>query len=237
MDELPEASVIEAASWRLASELMRRHPTRLRLTRTAPGSGIYNCLSITSRPQGPGAIHLNRVGTIHAGERFDDQSGSDWNPTWHDYLATKPLAFLERLEYAAGLPSPDHAPPTTPTTLTYRILATIAALAFKTVDTVDVEEGFIDSAGGGGPNPAMSAFPAIAPELLRPKPTDHFGEPGYRFWIVVRSGKPWLAFEDEQGLAWGAHRPDVVSTMAVYGQVGRDVTATTMEILRRLTHP
>src|SRR5437588_367965 len=34
-----DRSVVEAASWRLASELVRRHPTALRLIRGHPGGG------------------------------------------------------------------------------------------------------------------------------------------------------------------------------------------------------
>lgn len=237
MEQVPEVTVTEAASWRLGSELVRRHPGILRLTLTAPGSGIYDCLSLTAQSGGPGSIQLNRVGSIHAAQRFDGEPCQEWNPTWSEYLNAEPVAFLRRLEASVGLPSPNHAPPTTPTTLTYRILAQLAAIAFKSTGTIKIEEGFIDTAGaGGGPNPDLVKFPAIAPDLLRPRPDDYFGEPGYRFWIVYRKGVPWLAFEQDTGLAWGAHRPDVVSTMALYDQVGRDVTMATLEVLRRLTN-
>ncbi len=41
-------SVVEAASWRLGSELVRRHPHHLVLLRTHPGDGQHDCLTPTS---------------------------------------------------------------------------------------------------------------------------------------------------------------------------------------------
>ncbi len=40
------ASLIQAAAWWVAAELIRRHPDRLTVIETHHGGGIYDCLSI-----------------------------------------------------------------------------------------------------------------------------------------------------------------------------------------------
>lgn len=101
-------------------------------------------------------------------ERFDGRPADDWQPTqWSEYLFAEPRGFLDRLERAAGLPSPSHVPTATPRTLTYRVLAAIAATGFKSVHPIEIQEGLIDTAGcGGGHNENLDAFP-IDPERLR----------------------------------------------------------------------
>jgi hypothetical protein len=52
-----DTSVLEAASWRLASELVRRHPLSTRVLHTRPGGGQYDCLTITS-PTADGGVEV-----------------------------------------------------------------------------------------------------------------------------------------------------------------------------------
>src|SRR5579875_1503510 len=90
-----DGSVVEAASWRLASELCRRHPGRARLFRGHPGGGMYDVLWIIG--SGPGNhldIRLNRVGTIQVHGRFDG-CPPEWPATpWDEYLRSDPRMFL-----------------------------------------------------------------------------------------------------------------------------------------------
>ena len=142
-----------AVSWRLASELVRRHPHSTRLVHTHPGGGQYDCLTMTTPDACGGAIELNRNGTIQIRERFDNQPAR-WAPaTWDDYLRADPRQFLNDLEHAAGLPAPARVPSATPMTLTYRVLAAIAATVIKSVEPIGIHSGHIDSAGGKPPEP------------------------------------------------------------------------------------
>ncbi|MEV0288823.1 hypothetical protein AB0H36_32290 [Kribbella sp. NPDC050820] len=221
------STVVEAASWRLASELARRHPGVVRVTREHPGGGLYDVLAL--RSDAGLELMLNRQGTIQIHGRHD-QSDVDWAPTpWVDYLAHDPRAFLEWLESAAGLPLVQRVPASTPTTLVYRTLAGIAATSFMTLHSPEIEMGYIDTAGyGGGPASWLDMFP-IGAEVRRPQPADLFGQPGYRFWMCRRPGL-MLAFETSNGTAW-ATRGEPVELMQRYQAVGRDIDALTRDLM------
>lgn len=239
-DQWEDPSVLEAASWRLASELTRRHPKTTRLLLTHPGGGMYDCLSIyadrkfTGPPgvEHPGTIHLNRVGSIQVHERFDG-GGIDWVPTsWEEYLRADPREFLGRLEAAAGLPALLSTPAATRESLTHRVLAAIAASAVKSVNPIRIESGYIDSSGDSGPNRQLEEFRSIPAELRQPVDGDVFGEPGYRFWIVLRAGRPLLAFERCAGLVFTARGGPAVDVMKLYEDSRRNLHFTMANVLR-----
>lgn len=143
-----DRSVLEAASWRLGSELTRRHPDTARLIRAHPGGGQYDCLWLIPTAGDKGNVQLNRNGTIQVLERFDGRPADDFEPVeWDEYLRADPRDFLDRLETAAGLPLPQQIPAATHATLTYRILAAIASTAVKSVHPIEIQLGFIDSSG------------------------------------------------------------------------------------------
>lgn len=225
--------MLEAVSWRLASELVRRHP-RLRIIRTHPGGGQYDSLTIARAEGGPGRLDLNRAGRIQVLERFDDPDAAVREPMeWEAYVAADPHRFLRDLEDALGLPSPAQVPSAAPVTITYRVLAAIAATALKSVRVVDIQPGFIDSSGacGSGPNRLLDRFTAVPIELRQPKATDQEGEPGYRFWIVVRAGQPQIAHEQEAGMAWTT-TGEAVDLMASYRRSGRKLAVVALDLLR-----
>ena len=233
MGDWTDRSVLEAASWRLASELVRRHPVTTRIVHTHPGGGQYDCLTITSPTADRGSVHLNRDGTIQVTDRFDGRTDELWEPAgWDEYLRADPRAFLDRLETAAGLPTPSHVPPSNPMTLTYRVLAALAATAVKSVHPIDIESGQFDTSGyGSGPNDALDSFP-IPDELRRTRPDDLFDEAGYRFWIVSRDRVPILAFEQKEGRAWTQHHNVGFDLMAHYQSSRHNLLVVTLELLR-----
>lgn len=231
-----DQSVLEAASWRLASELARRHPNTLRVARTHPGGGQYDCLTLVDLAGGDGTIQMNRNGTIQVHQRFDGRD-SDWEPVeWDEYLRADPRDFLHRIEVAAGLPTPSSVPPSSPRTLTLRVLATIAATAVKTVDPIEIVSGMFDTSGyGGGPNDAdFAAFGAIPPELRRPVEADQEWPPEYRFWFVHRNDVPVLAFDQQHGYAWTTHQSMTLDVMALYVEARRHLLVTALKLLRKV---
>lgn len=165
-------------SWRLASELFRRHPKTTRLIRGHPAGGQSDCLWFLPTAGDQGDIRLNRHGRIHVLERFDGRPLDAWDPIeWDEYLRADPREFLHRLEVAAGLPEPHQVPVATTSTLTCRVLAAIASTAIKSVHPIEIQPGFIDTAGyGGGPNEVLDSFSAIPEELRRPREDDFHGQ-------------------------------------------------------------
>lgn len=233
--EIGDLSVVEAASWRMASELVRRHPTRLRMIRAHPGGGLSDCLWLLPAVGDQGDVRLNRNGTIQILERFDGRPPDGWGPVeWSEYLFAEPRAFLGRLEHAAGLTPSSQVPAATPRTLTYRVLAAIAATGFKTVRPIEIEQGYIDTSGYGcGPNPNLDVFP-IDNERLRGGPDDLLDEARYRFWIVVRDHVPVVAIDQADAVAWVARDVERVDLMSLYEKTGRSVVITALELLRRV---
>lgn len=222
----PDPTIIEAASWRLASEFVRRHPTRTRLIRAFPGGGQYDVLWVLDTKGGAGDIRLNREGTIQVHGRFDGAPDIDWAPTsWDDYLRADPSSFLEQLERAAGLASPTSVPSVTPTSLTYRVFAALTATAAKSVHPITIDLGYIESSGmgGSGPNPLLDGF-GVPPALRQPRADDLFGEAGYRFWIALRDRKPMFVIEQSSATAYFAGTSHAVDLMALYRHSRRDVT-------------
>jgi len=133
-----DRSVLEAVSWRLASELVRRHPDTTSLMSGHPGGGQYDCLMVFPTAGPSGDVQLNRNGRIHVLERFDGRPPDAWEPTtWEEYMGADPREFLRRLEIAAGLPEPHEVPSATPATLIYRVLAAVASTAIKSVHPID----------------------------------------------------------------------------------------------------
>jgi hypothetical protein len=157
--------------------------------------------------------------------------------TWDQYFRADPRRFLNHLEIKAGLVAPTHVPASTPTTLTYRILAAIAATAIKTVHPIDIQPGLIDSSLGGGPNPALDLFTAIPAELRQRVPEDLRGQPGYRFWIVHRDDVPILAFEQSHGYAWTQHHPDTIHLTKLHHAAQRHLATTALNLLRAADNP
>jgi hypothetical protein len=107
-------------------------------------------------------------------------------------------------------------------------------VSFKSVRPADIQPGFIDTSGyGGGPNRHLDQF-AIPDTLLEPRPDDLFGEPGYRFWIVCREDDPLVAIEQTTATAWALGEEQGIELESVFAQSGRNVSAASMEVVRRM---
>jgi hypothetical protein len=231
-----KAAELEALSWRLASELMRRHPDELRLIRGHPSGGQYDLLWLLPLTGRRCEIRLNRAGTIQVSNPRDaDSSQPGWQPMgWEEFAWNDLIDIVRRLEIAAELPSPSRARTTTPVTLTYRVLAQLAGLGAETGPPFSITCGYIDTSGcGGGPNHELNAF-SIPRDLLARREGDLFGEPGYRFWMASRDDAPMLAFEQSSGLAWARGGTPPIDLMAIYRTANRDLAAVTTAVLAML---
>ena len=68
--------IVEAASWRIATEICRRSP-EIKIRHTRPGGGMYDCLSLVGPSKSH--AHFNRVGSFHVFNRLD---GKDLPDSW-----------------------------------------------------------------------------------------------------------------------------------------------------------
>ncbi len=155
----PTATVIEAASWTLATDLARRHP-ELSIGRCHPGGGQYDCLAI--RSEKGLSVDLNRVGRIHVHSIEGGEGTPNWEPVeWSTFLASDPREFVALLEERVRLPKIDALPATIPRVLVYRVLAAFARL-HALGSPVDICMSAIDESGmGGGPATWLTEYPAV----------------------------------------------------------------------------
>jgi hypothetical protein len=134
--EMPIAAA-DPLTWRLAVELVRRHPEELWILRTFPMGGRYDCLSIRRLPDvlhSP-SIAINRNGTHVNANWFAGFDGSEHEGvllSWgNGYAAEDPRAWIVELERAAGLGTPaGRLPPSTKSSLVIRWIG-----AFLTMQT------------------------------------------------------------------------------------------------------
>ena len=229
-----DRSIIEAASWRLASELVRRHPKETRLFRGHPGGGTYDVLWILGLKDSALDIRLNRNGTIQVHGRVDNEPVREIETMqWADYLMADPKTFLLQLEHAVGWTAPATTPRSTPETLTYRVLAALAAIGTKTIRPISIEQGYIDSSGyDGGRHPGLNEF-SFPDELTHVRDDDFFHKPGYRFWMPYREGKPLVAIEQSTATVWFTNRPDSLQLMSLYKRLHKEPALVAAEILKK----
>lgn len=120
--------VAEVLSWRLVSELVRRHPADLWVLRTYPYD-FYDCLSVRriQEPWSAPTIAVNRNGTHAKVDSFMSYPRGDASTiiSWTDAITVgDPRDWLLRVERTAGLsPPPGALPPSTPSSLALRWIA------------------------------------------------------------------------------------------------------------------
>ena len=81
----PSRQMEEIASWRLASEMVRRYPNKLSIIETHPGGGQYDCLTLISEVDGI-TIHVNRGGSITIFSEDDRELAVPWSQSWSQNL-------------------------------------------------------------------------------------------------------------------------------------------------------
>jgi hypothetical protein len=197
----PSRRVIEAVSWRLATELIRRHAGDLRLVETHGGGGQYDELRLYPR-SGPESatflVSLNRLGSAHFSR------APAWGTVWIDAVAAEdPRSTVDELERRAGLHSAAGLPAATADVLTFRAIAMILSHTAFEPARWECRSGVLDSSGyGGGPRDELfRAFPTAGTRRQERQRDDLLDEPAHRFWFLLRNSEPQIAFEDT-GLAW-----------------------------------
>jgi len=200
--------LLEAASWRVVAELMRRHPAELGVIETHQGGGTADALTLLrpGRAMSDGAISLNRVGSAHFNSFVGEPDLESWQDFWAAYAAARdPRSVVIELERRAGLRPPTAVPASTPQSLTYRVIAAILVTTVFGRVSHECRNGMDDNSGMGGTtrrDELFAPFPEARSRAADDKPGDWCGEPAYRFWFIQRAGEPILALEPRSGLVW-----------------------------------
>jgi len=197
-----------AESWWVASELVARHPDHVVYEMHLAG-GSYDCLAVRLPTSSDASMIVNRVGSIQvltAGLRV----------AWHEALAAaSPHDVVKRIERAAGLELRGKRPPTSPRTLSYRVIAAFLELQVNDRFFWDARCEFLDSADGDAEelNGYLARFPAAQAALSATPRLGLPHEPESHFWALLRNGEPVAIVSIEGNLYLDG---DVIELMPVY---------------------
>ena len=207
-DVLP---LVDAASWRIATEICRRSPELL-IRLLHPGGGQYDCLALM-HPQRGTLAHLNRLGRLHVMARLDGrQAGSGPTDIWRQLPTRDSRALVDTASTRIGQRVPRRLPATSPRVLTYRLIATLVGMHIfgphvwtcRNVvhDSSGMERTYIDW-------PLLKRFPLVAAEVGQQGDEAQW-QRAYTFWVLLKNNAPVLCLA-EDGRAWdrNAHEHDV----------------------------
>lgn len=203
--DMPSRPILEAVSWRLATELVRRFPDRLLVIETHPGGGQYDCISLIDQDQLSNlrSIDLNRIGSVWVHRR--DDSDWVWRGCWTELLLVDDSRLpLDRLCWQAGLAAVLRLPNATRSVVSYRVISAFLTHQMLGRQRWECRNGFLDGSGmsGGQRDEWFDRIPAAGERMLVSEPSDPFGQPAYRFWFLLKDGEPRLAIEPSRGFAY-----------------------------------
>ncbi len=196
--------LIEAASWRIVSEFLRRHPKRFRLIETHPGGGQYDCLSLYTLDNLRHVASFNRAGRLHVFWR-PCGDGREVEPfdVWEAMAeAWDPKSLLDQVCERIGVPVPAKLPSSTPEVVVYRVIAAFLTHSVFGVTEWECRNGFLDSSGmEGGVWKDFQYFPGAQARLAVRLGDDILKQPAYRFWFLRKGNEPMACLE-KTGTAW-----------------------------------
>ncbi|MBE7157340.1 MAG: hypothetical protein INR62_02685 [Rhodospirillales bacterium] len=188
--------VVEAASWRIATEICRASPSVL-IRQTHPGGGQYDCLSLRDEA-GRHFADLNRKGTLHIFARFDgrEPEKESWD-AWPELLRLDITELVAEMRRRLGQDLPTRLSSSTPRVLLYRFVAAclgMHAFARGRWSCVSVAH---DSSGSEGcyVRPEAREFAGLSAELGG-LASDWAAERAPHWWLLMKNDSPLLALCD-----------------------------------------
>lgn len=237
----------EMCSWKVAAELVRRHPEQFVVIETHPGGGQYDCLSIYERQTDEGRERFRRFADLNRGPRGHITSqgwGVDTERlNWLDVLFSEHLRdeVIIPLERADDLASPRETPLTTSSTVGVRLIAELLAMRVVSRDRLTALNGVIDGSYGAGiRNELFSSFPSISSHLPESEVFNLETSPAYRYWFVASlksNEKPphaLLAIDTWNGLLWFRNESSS-NVLDLYREHESDITNLASVVLSRAT--
>ena len=209
--------IAHAAAWRVAAELIRRHPNDLYALELHPGMGQHDCIDLYLREGSelgdPGSLF--RFG-VSQGGRINGRSRREKGyPRFHwiDVLFAHNLYadIIEHLERGEDLPTSPDAPAINAKSIGTQVIATALAMRALSEQPLVAYNGVYDSSGyeGSGANIAyFTGFGSMADEITRTgDEKDLVEHPAYRFWFLLpantsRYERPLMGIDTWNGLVW-----------------------------------
>lgn len=214
--------LIEIALWRIVSELYRRYPGKFKIIETHPGGGQYDCLSLYDG-QAHHIADFNRNGSFHSFHSGGGRLGNIWQEI---FGASTPKPVLDEICRMLGFPKIENVPPSTPTTLVYRFIATFLTHAALSIHRWECRNVNCDTAGyGGGIVTGFKSFPQAQERIKIKLDDDILKQSAYRFWFLRKDDKPLLCLETV-GLLWIQNDLKTYNLMDLYNHNNRNIWVT-----------
>jgi hypothetical protein len=194
--------LIEIASWRLVSELMRRYPNKYTVIQTYPGGGMYDCLSLFTKKDHLHVADFNREGSFHVFLEGAKSSSDIWQMMFNAYDMKKDV--LNRVSELLRMPVPVKLPSSTPEIVCYRFISAFLSQTVFTRDEWRCINGYFDSSAPYAESGMIKDYEKYpgAIERLRTKQKDDIeNEPSYRFWFLRKDKNSHICLETT-GNAW-----------------------------------
>lgn len=234
----------DLGSWRIAAELIRRHPDDLVVIETHPCTGQYDCLSLYTPVQHEGRkmvesfLQMNRQGKGHVDIHIPASGGERVRPNWLDVAASTDLRkqIIVEIEQIRGIDSPAKTPPTTHKSIGPRLIAEVLSMQVHHQIALMALNGMEDSSGMLGTGVRSDLFasvPGMTEQMTNRQSEDVFGDPAYRFWFVLREdyrSNPLMGIDVQNGLIWTENLQGA-DLMKLYDEAGRSVVRLAMRVL------
>jgi len=214
-----------AVTWRIVSEILRRHHEKkaLRIYELHPCDGLYDCLRIcVGGPSTDGTlcdfnqqsqhIHACRFRETEA-LRFGwpKQDPKDYVSAFLD--AEDPKEIIGHVEHFLGLTPSKYIPTTTAPVLTFRVIAGLLERYAFSRERVDVRMSLLDTSayGGGGLREGLKLFPGKFSEV-RSQPEKQYKR-AERLWLALVNGDSFSdgktkALLDLRGIVYFVDKPE-----------------------------
>ncbi|MBT3630430.1 MAG: hypothetical protein HN525_03790 [Candidatus Marinimicrobia bacterium] len=198
-EEAYSRQLLEAASWRIATELVRRYPHELYIYETHPA--IYDCLSIFN-VRGEHLADFNRWGSFHS--HINESTVDGWD-IWSLMVGeADKLNILNRLCDTLQLQGVSKLPQSNDRVKTYRFISDWLALKSFGVEEYRCRNAsyYQGEYREYSSNRYFDHFPEAKERVRFEHEYDHHENHASRFWFLMKSQTP-IACLESTGSFWG----------------------------------
>ena len=235
--------IAHAAAWRVAAELIRRHPNDLYAIELHPSMGQHHHVGLyvrqTSTVAEPGRIYS--LGVSNRGRLNGRSIREKQYPRFHwlDVLFAYDFRtdIIEVIERGEDLPVPVELPPITRASIGPQVIAAALAMRAFTDSPLVANNGVYDSSGMGGSGVCREYFMPFGSMIDEIGKDDSLldDHPAYRFWFLHHAraatfAPPIAGIDTWKGMVW-TRTTNEGNLMHLFKESGDSVEALTVSIL------